>query len=584
MRAPLLPLISIALLTLGGCAFDFSLDDRCFAGEDCGASSDTEPPDDGGPDGTEASNPGDAPNPTDVTDTPETTEPTDAPDGDTVEPDDGDGVGEGDNCPTVFNPSQLDQDLDGTGDECDPCPFSATEPPCYGQAGFHATDIVGVWSGYVAARNSGGLQILAQTQITFASNMTYSKSVAEIATFELTADGVLHLQAFEFAGGAKRNAVMLVDPSRELAVGHLVEKPEAGKTGNATPATMIVLVRRRNYGKLGPDDRVLETLRPFDTTPRGWRMYGLTEGNEGVRGLQAAFVTTPGEDSEGKPAMLVGSHNSADQTGVAYVTENGKVIGENPQNPLEKPPTSLTFDPGGRMYETPSGFHADVPMTVIGGSQVTASFQGFVSFSGRFAVVGWNVAVGGIANAGMLLLSEASDKPVLEEDEEDPRQTRWGIIGAHPDGSMRGFTPEGIHNGSPLGVMFHRADGTVAVSQNGMMNSVLGDDFIGMDQGETYLLAPDSLVPQPRICIRPIPGYHYGLAVACKHLGAGKDEGCRVFDGCWMPLGVAIPLNGKFGQNDYDLDGQDSGTVTKCKAQGDTGDVCPCTIFPGSCP
>ncbi len=39
---------------------------------------------------------------------------------------DHDGIGIGDNCPTVPNPDQHDEDGDGVGDACDPCPISAS--------------------------------------------------------------------------------------------------------------------------------------------------------------------------------------------------------------------------------------------------------------------------------------------------------------------------------------------------------------------------------------------------------------------------------------------------------------------------
>ncbi|MFQ5876335.1 MAG: thrombospondin type 3 repeat-containing protein [Acidobacteriota bacterium] len=38
---------------------------------------------------------------------------------------DNDGIDEGDNCPLLFNPGQVDQDLDGAGDLCDNCPSVA---------------------------------------------------------------------------------------------------------------------------------------------------------------------------------------------------------------------------------------------------------------------------------------------------------------------------------------------------------------------------------------------------------------------------------------------------------------------------
>ncbi|MBX3155240.1 MAG: thrombospondin type 3 repeat-containing protein [Deltaproteobacteria bacterium] len=52
----------------------------------------------------------------------------DAPDPSDPNDPDGDGVGAGDNCPTVPNADQMDRDGDGVGDACDNCPDTPNPP------------------------------------------------------------------------------------------------------------------------------------------------------------------------------------------------------------------------------------------------------------------------------------------------------------------------------------------------------------------------------------------------------------------------------------------------------------------------
>src|SRR5438128_79768 len=115
---------TLALSLATACGFSFELEGRCFDGDPC-------------------SKPDSGPPPPDTKEQPEAdTNPT----GD----DDDDGAPNAtDTCREVWDPSQLDYDDDGQGDECDPCPFVAGgAAPCYTE--WEGTQLEGEWSGYAS--------------------------------------------------------------------------------------------------------------------------------------------------------------------------------------------------------------------------------------------------------------------------------------------------------------------------------------------------------------------------------------------------------------------------------------------------
>jgi len=597
----------LVVLTLmsGGCTFSFDESAHCFAGQDCakdGVTPDTPDEGDTGDDTAGDTDTGDTTDTaTDTGSTDDVDNTTD--DADTVDtgdlPDDDlddDGLkNDDDNCPDVWNPTQLNYDrvkeptAKRLGDACDPCPFDAVEPgadgACYSD--FKAAQFDGDWIGYrIVHREQNTLAEIEAVGVNFNGGQYrhLSEGPGKYRGTDLFDGGLLHLPKFHEENGDVFGAMMVMDPNREVLVGHAFLSVGGSPVtelfqGRMLPPNLIILVRKRDYGTLGETD-VLPELRgaPDAGAARRYSLHGWRqEADVAVQGLQGQFDAVQADD-EATATLSLEAHNAGEKTGSVYAYTTHATAGLTSLGGLETP--HLTFAEGGSLAETPGGVSLTMQVHETGAQEVTElALTGVMSFSRDIGVA----VVSTDEQRILTLIGVEHLEPTPQGGATDPRLGQYALLGLHDKGALRGLIPTTPQSGQEIALQFHEFDGKgVAAGQKPIGPVDPAPAAIALDHTALYTVGGDFL-NDPRVCIRVTPSRNLGLVLMCPHVNSSVYEGCKLETGCWLQLGVAIRISDQqpVGATDYDLDGKTAGEIpdlTPCQAESD--DTCTCTINP----
>jgi len=576
-QALLAATLCVFLWISAGCRMGFDPSNRCFLGEDCSTSTDS----------TSDIVPADTPEETtDVQgDTTELIEE----DGESVstcpnETDcDEDNVADDtDNCPNLWNPSQLNWDSDALGDECDPCPFvdqDLTGGLCPGASLAPACDLKGTWIGQEVRFLLNGAD--PTSMVTSSEHWVFDDQgnwqhteMGSQGTYTCPSPGILWLQSED---ETIEPLILTVDPRQEVAAGHSINptgRVESGnwsafvRAGKAPASAEDTLVVAESAGKPGSD------------TVANWKVVGVGGTDVG---------TAPIIDISGTLTVLSPVIDSPDPRGsvqgalsLYWPTGGPEPLALQLKEHPDLGTSTFTERADGQVVLTLWVTNVLKPDTFI-----QLEMTGQTNLSRDIVVLtGFIPALEVSYTVRMMLVRQGPPPTALSP------QTSIVLTGSGPSASIRGLLPQGATIDAPAGLVVHPSDAATPISGRQPSISAVsltqdGQVVIVPTEGAAYPLGTTQELAGHRVCMDWVPSGALALTTVCN--GDVPETPCLPAHHCTLRLGLAFPSPPTAANfaNDYDLDGVGSAQLDGCTEVGNPNkstlwDTCPCLLTPGN--